>query len=516
MGNFFHLRKRSVTVGPRQARGADERAPAGSNRALVGTNSRREAYCSKAIANAVLASRRSGWSLMKVRGLNRFVRSFRYCMSARTRGLPALASVLLAVGTSVPSAACAQVLPSLPLPGVELPIELPGTLPGAMTPELERLTELRKVRVDALLRGNRELIEADPQGAPIVRHELLALAPSEAALAAAVAAGYAIGRRESLAGLEAEMVVLLAPEGMSTRRALTKLRKIDPQGTYEYNHIYLDSGAAQASTAPAGGAAIEHEAAAARRVHVGLIDGGVDRAHPAFAGASVVQYGCGGTLVPSAHGTAVASLLVGRTARFQGAAPDAVLFAFDVYCGRRTGGAVDAIAAAFAALALEQVAVINVSLVGPRNLILERVIGRATAQGALVVAAVGNDGPHAPPLYPAAYDEVIAVTGVDRNRRLLVEAGRGNHVDFAAPGADLSAAGVDGQFLAVRGTSFSAPLVAGLLANSMLAPGADNARRAVDALAREAIDLGPRGVDTRYGKGLVGETLRVDPTVANE
>jgi hypothetical protein len=38
----------------------------------------------------------------------------------------------------------------------------------------------------------------------------------------------------------------------------------------------------------------------------------------------------------------------------------------------------------------------------------------------------------------------------------------------------------------------------------------------VDALAREAIDLGPRGVDTRYGKGLVGETLRVDPTVANE
>jgi subtilisin family serine protease len=425
-----------------------------------------------------------------------------------------LASVLLAVGTSVPSAAYAQVLPSLPLPGVELPIELPA----AITPELERLAGLRKVRVDALLRGNREMIEADPQGAPIVRHELLALTPSEAALAAAVTEGYAITRRESLGGIEGEMVVLLAPERMSTRRALAKLRKIDPQGTYEFNHIYLDSGAAQATPAPAGGAAIEHEGAAtaARRVHVGLIDGGVERAHPAFSGASVVQYGCGGTLVPSAHGTAVASLLVGRTARFQGAAPGAVLFAFDVYCGRPTGGAVDAIAAAFAALAREQVAVINVSLVGPRNLILERVVGRAIAQGALVVAAVGNDGPHAPPLYPAAYDEVIAVTGVDRNRRLLVEAGRGGHVDFAAPGADLSAAGVDGQFLAVRGTSFAAPLVAGLLANSMLAPGADNARHAVDGLAREAIDLGPRGVDTRYGKGLVGETLRVDPAVAKE
>ncbi|HEX9772924.1 MAG TPA: S8 family serine peptidase [Steroidobacteraceae bacterium] len=437
---------------------------------------------------------------------------------ARTRGLRALASVLLTVGTSVPSAAYAQVLPSLPLPDVELPIELPGALPGVITPELERLAELRKVRIDALIRGNRDVIEADPKGAPIIRHELLALAPSEAALAAAAAAGYAIARREALAGFEGEMVVLLAPQGVSTRRALAKLRKLDPQGTYEYNHIYLESGAAQATQAPTSGTAIEHEGAAAatRRVHLGLIDGGVDRTHPAFSGASVVQYGCGGTLVPSAHGTAVASLLVGRTARFQGAATGAVLFAFDVYCGRPTGGAVDAIAAAFAALAREQVAVINVSLVGPRNLILERVVGHATVQGALVVAAVGNDGPHAPPLYPAAYDEVIAVTGVDRNRRLLVEAGRGEHVDFAAPGADLSAAGVDGQFLAVRGTSFAAPLVAGLLATSMLAPGADNARRAVDALAREAIDLGPRGVDTRYGKGLVGETLRVDPAVAKE
>ena len=58
----------------------------------------------------------------------------------------------------------------------------------------------------------------------------------------------------------------------------------------------------------------------------------------------------------------------------------------------------------------------------------------------MVVAAVGNDGPAAPPQYPACYDGVIAVTGVDANGKALLEAGRARHLDFAAPGADLAAA----------------------------------------------------------------------------
>ena len=66
-----------------------------------------------------------------------------------------------------------------------------------------------------------------------------------------------------------------------------------------------------------------------------------------------------------------------------------------------TGGAVDAVAAAFGWMARERVAVINVSLVGPRNALLERVVKTLVSRGHLIVAAVGNDGPAAPPLYPA-------------------------------------------------------------------------------------------------------------------
>jgi subtilisin family serine protease len=109
-----------------------------------------------------------------------------------------------------------------------------------------------------------------------------------------------------------------------------------------------------------------------------------------------------------------------------------------------------------------------------------------------IVAPVGNDGPAAPPAFPASYKGVIAVTAVDRRNRPLPEAGRPLHLDFAAPGADINAAAPDGGLGPVRGTSFAVPLVAGRLAGRSLA-----------ALQAEARDLGARGYDKSFGYGLV-------------
>ena len=95
------------------------------------------------------------------------------------------------------------------------------------------------------------------------------------------------------------------------------------------------------------------------------------------ANSVIHQFGCDGNPVPSVHGTAVASLLAGSAAAFQGAAPRAELFAADVYCGLPTGGAVEAVAAALGWMAKERVPVMNVSLVGPRNALLERAIDGA-------------------------------------------------------------------------------------------------------------------------------------------
>ena len=195
--------------------------------------------------------------------------------------------------------------------------------------------------------------------------------------------------------------------------------------------------------------------------------------------------------------------MIGRDAHFAGAAPGAVLYAANVYCGRPTGGAVDAIVAAFAWLAGEHVPVINVSLVGPPNVLLQRVVQRVIARGSLIVAAVGNDGPAAPPLYPAAYPGVIGVTAGDAGRRVLFEAERGPQVMFAAPGAGIDAARVPRGLAAVRGTSFASPLVAGLLALRLRRPDPAAARAAVKSLVRRAIHLGPPGRNPVYGYGLI-------------
>jgi subtilisin family serine protease len=236
-------------------------------------------------------------------------------------------------------------------------------------------------------------------------------------------------------------------------------------------------------------------------VRLGLVDGSAAAGHPALRRARVVQraFAPGGARVTD-HATAVASLMVGQAEPFRGAAPGASLFVADVYGTTATGGSAEAIARGLAWLAQNRVPVVNISLVGPRNSLLERAVAALNARGVVVVAAVGNDGPAAPALYPAAYPGVIAVTAVNGRRQVLPEAGRGPHVDFAAPGADMAAAGAGGGYLAVRGTSFAAPLVAGLIA-----------RQGGDIGGLAAADLGATGSDPVYGRGLVGFGLRTEP-----
>lgn len=366
---------------------------------------------------------------------------------------------------------------------LRLPQPLPGALPELSAAPIERLPppELRSARVPALadlLRRHRDVVEADPAGFAVVRGEVAALDPGETALAAARAAGFVVVRERRLDGLDARLVVLRAPAGVATAAALQRLRALDPDGSYDFNHLYVGSGA-PAPLSPPG--------AVVNGVRVGLIDSGVDARHPALRNATLHRHGCDGLAVPAAHGSAVASLIVA-------AAPAATLYAADIYCGQPTGGAADALIGALSWLAREGVGVVNVSLVGPPNRLLERALRALVARGHIVVAAVGNDGPAAAPLYPAAYPDVVAVTAVDRRHRVLPEAGRGAHVMFAA-------AGVHGE---LRGTSYAAPIVAVLLAAMHARADSAAAAHAIAALAALATDLGAPARDPVYGHGVVG------------
>ena len=151
-----------------------------------------------------------------------------------------IACLLLA--TTVAAGAAAQVgLPGLPLPPLpQVTDPVTGTL---RTAQSTALTQVRQLRIRELLRTERDTVETDPDGQPILRRQVGALSPTPEALAGAQALGFTVLRAESLAGLDLRLVILQAPEGMSTRRALKRLRELDPGGSYDFNHLYLDSGA---------------------------------------------------------------------------------------------------------------------------------------------------------------------------------------------------------------------------------------------------------------------------------
>jgi subtilisin family serine protease len=398
-------------------------------------------------------------------------------------------------------------LPATP----QLPIVVPQAVPGALDvvdPLLERgvrsLSTLRERQVRQLLRRHRDALDVDPDGAPVVRAQVVAIDPAPGLLPGLHAAGFRVQAASTLEALQLRVVLLQGPDGLSARQALALARQLDPAGSYDYNHLYLRSGAATPWPILQQAAAMA-ATPAQRALRVGLVDGAPDPNHPALAATRIHGWGCGGNLIPDAHGTAVASLLAGRAVSH--AASGATLYAADVYCGAPTGGAAAEVVRALSWLAGERVAVVNLSLVGPPNRLLERAVARMAAQGHLVIAAVGNDGPAAAPLYPAAYPGVVGVAAVNAREQVLPESGRGLHVDFAAPGADIVAAAPGGHWHKVRGTSYAAPLVARLAAEVMDTPGEGRAEATLLQLERQAKPA--RGPREAYGRGVLGSGLGI-------
>lgn len=360
-----------------------------------------------------------------------------------------------------------------------------------LEPLLDRARESRR-----LLRRFPERLDTDPAGELVMKRRLIALAPSPDALARIAGAGFVVEQKRGADELGLELVVLRAPAALDTRAALALLRELDPTGSYEFDHVYLRSGSEMRS----GSGSAATASSDARQVRIGLVDGGVDAAHPALAKADVHAWSCNGKRIPDAHGTAVASLLMGGV---HAQAGGGTLYAADIWCGQPVGGAISVLVEALAWMAGEKVPVINISLVGPDNAILRRATEALNQRGFVLVAAVGNDGPAAAPLYPAAYPGVIGVTAVDRRGRVLPEAAHGQQVDFATLGSGLRAARPHDAWATVRGTSFAAPLVAHRAALQVDAPRAGNADTVLQALARTARKTGSAARDDTYGLGIL-------------
>lgn len=417
-------------------------------------------------------------------------------MNFKSRTMAWVAAIVMAVGAAAPALAQIGLPPSLPsLPsGLSDRLPLTGGIDGLARSAVDDALQAPG-RVTALVRNARGALQADPNGWPVVTGQVVAVDLSPDAQRQALAAGFTVLREERLDALDLAVVVLAPPRRMSLDRAVDRLRDLAPDAEITFNHVAAPAGVVGAA-APGASLQTNGSAPGAR---LGLIDTGIEATHPAMAGSAVEQRGFSGPPRMGAHGTAVASLMIGDAGAFKGGDPGADLLVADIYGGQANGGSATALASALAWMVERRVAVVNISLVGPRNALIERAVSAAQRRGLILVAAVGNDGPAAPPLYPAAYSQVIGVTAVNAQGRVLPEAGRGDQVDYAAPGADLAAAGQAGSFVTVRGTSFAAPLVGALIAKS----GRQSLR---------PTEAGAPGRDDVYGDGVVGAALRTQPS----
>ncbi|WP_420348444.1 S8 family serine peptidase [Pelagibius sp.] len=323
--------------------------------------------------------------------------------------------------------------------------------------------------------------------------------------------GYAVRSLQELPVLGFALMRLGIPGGQDVPTALDSLRQSFPTTLFDANTLYGPQAAAEPRhyakdligwPEPLQDCRLE--------VDVGLVDTVVDRSHPALQDSRLLAKNfltSGLKPAPPDHGTAIASLIVGNPrSNTAGLVPSARLYAAAIFGLRdndRVVGTTDSIARAIDWLGQQGVRIVNLSLSGPSNQVLRLTMERAHESGMILIAAAGNEGPNAAPVFPAGYAPVLAVTAVDAALQPYTEANRGDYIDLAAPGVDVWSArsGRGGRYSS--GTSFAAPFVAASAAVLLALEPDVSAEAMRQRLTDSARDLGSPGRDSTFGWGLL-------------
>lgn len=328
--------------------------------------------------------------------------------------------------------------------------------------------------------------------------------------------GYLFDKVTELPGIGMRLAEVAAPSSFD----ITEIRQgvMDVLGSdhaeVDLNHIY--TAGAPLSTATADGVSPRKAISFPTdtddlALRIGMIDSQVDATHPSLANSRIKSrsFAPAGAVLPDFHGTAIASIIAGNSEEYRGLAPSAEVYSAAVFEKDKDRGEIASTVSLVMALdwlISSGVDVINISLAGPSNRLLQAALSRASEKDVMILAAAGNGGPAAQPMYPAAYDSVVAVTAVDADGQIFRLANRGEYLDLAAPGVSMLHAKAGGGYAASSGTSFAVPFAATAAARiRQLMPGQD----ALEIMHRNAQDLGKPGWDEVYGYGLLRPNVLV-------
>ncbi len=243
-------------------------------------------------------------------------------------------------------------------------------------------------------------------------------------------------------------------------------------------------------------------------VVVAVIDSGVNGTHPDLApkmlpGWNFVK-GSADTSDVLGHGTAVAGTMAAASNNRIGVA--GVSWASRilplVVVDDDDFASYSNIAAAIQYAADHGARVINISIGGVASSVtLQNAVDYAWQKGAVLFAAAMNNSA-ATPMYPAACSRVAAVSATDSGDHLASFSNYGNWIALAAPGTNILTT-TGGGYGYWSGTSFAAPVVAGVAALCLSVNPALSNAELVSLLEATADDLGTPGRDSSFGWGRI-------------